>query len=285
MSSACSLAPVCTWRRIASNSGRNKVLAPAQPLRGHRSPTAGTRCCQRLCHALVHRVAHQLAGEHVLDAGQVKPSLAGGHIDDVSHPGFVRPGRCKGLIEQVVGHRQGMIRVRGGLELALLCSARRVRDAGGRCGHAPPESPAPSIPAACAAGRRFADSARAPPLWPLSCVRRPVPAATVCHSPRPVGEVCQTRVSEKVRVPQSTRGLSCSTSFKPSSSTTVTAFRAVNTAFAGPTNIISCWLHPDRPGASVPSSPSWTSAANRRNESWMRAFHCQCQQTALRETV
>ena len=81
------------------------------------------RCRQRLRHALVHRVAHQLAGEHVLDAVQVKPPLAGGHISDVGHSGFVRTGRCKGLIEQVVGHRQVMIRVRGGLELALLLAA------------------------------------------------------------------------------------------------------------------------------------------------------------------
>ena len=78
------------------------------------------RCRQRLRHALVHRIAHPLAGEHVLDAGQVMPALVGGHIGDVGHPGFVRPGRRESLIEQVVGHRQVMIRVRGGLELALL---------------------------------------------------------------------------------------------------------------------------------------------------------------------
>lgn len=82
------------------------------------------RCCQRLRHALVHCVAYQLTGEHVLDTGQVKPALAGRHIGDVGHPGFVRTGRCKGLIEQVVGHRQVMVRVRGGLELALLLAAQ-----------------------------------------------------------------------------------------------------------------------------------------------------------------
>src|SRR5471030_198489 len=82
------------------------------------------RCRQCLRHALVHRVAHQLAGEYVLDAGQVKPALAGGHIGDVGHPGFVWPRRRKGLIEQVVGHRQVVIRVRGGLEFALLLAAQ-----------------------------------------------------------------------------------------------------------------------------------------------------------------
>src|SRR5471030_118486 len=82
------------------------------------------RCRQLLRHAFVHCVAHQLTGVHVLDAGQVKPALAGGHIGDVGHPGFVRPRRSKGLIEQVVGHRQVVIRVRGGFEFAFLLAAQ-----------------------------------------------------------------------------------------------------------------------------------------------------------------
>ena len=57
----------------------------------HGLPQRGRR--QRLRHALVHRVAHQLAGEHVLDAGQVKPALAGGDIGvSVTRASFGRGG-------------------------------------------------------------------------------------------------------------------------------------------------------------------------------------------------
>ena len=44
-------------------------------------------------------------------------------LDDVGHPGFVGALGSKGLVQQVFGHRQLVIRIRGCLEFPLLLAA------------------------------------------------------------------------------------------------------------------------------------------------------------------
>src|SRR5471030_841203 len=84
----------------------------------HSTPQSLRR--ESLRHALTHGVSNQLAGEDVLIAGDVEPSLVSGTIGDVCHPGFVWPRWRERLVEQIVGDRQVVIRIRRGFEFALL---------------------------------------------------------------------------------------------------------------------------------------------------------------------
>lgn len=86
--------------RVANQFWRRALVAHGSPQR---------HCGQALRHPLAHRIANQLAGKNILDARQVEPSFAGGHIRDVSYLRFVRAVRRKGLIQQILHHRQVMI--------------------------------------------------------------------------------------------------------------------------------------------------------------------------------
>jgi len=92
------------------------------PLIGGGAPESLRR--QALGHAFTHRVTDDFAGEHILHAGHVKPTFAGLDIGDIGHPSFVGPGRREGLVQQIVGNWQVMVRVRRALEFALLLAAQ-----------------------------------------------------------------------------------------------------------------------------------------------------------------
>ena len=93
-----------------------------RPLGGGCAPESVRR--QGLRHAITHCISNDFAGEDVLHAGQVKPSLAGLDIRDISHPRFVWPSRRECLIQQIICHGKIVIRVRRRLEFALLRAAQ-----------------------------------------------------------------------------------------------------------------------------------------------------------------
>lgn len=82
-----------------------------------------------LSHALVHRVADDLAGTHVLELGQIEPALVGADIGEIGEPDLV--GRAGGevLLQEVVGHEQRVLGVRGDAKAALLPATQRHRAA------------------------------------------------------------------------------------------------------------------------------------------------------------
>src|SRR5580700_2548186 len=77
-----------------------------------------------LRHALTHCISNQFTGKDVLNTGDVEPSLVGGTIGDVCHPDFIWPRWRERLVQQVVGDRKVVIRIRRGFEFALLLTAQ-----------------------------------------------------------------------------------------------------------------------------------------------------------------
>ena len=76
------------------------------------------------CHPGVHRMADHLAGEQILDAGEIEPAFRGRHVRDVGDPGLVRSGRDKRLGQDIRCHRQGMMRFSGRPEPPHLLAAK-----------------------------------------------------------------------------------------------------------------------------------------------------------------
>jgi hypothetical protein len=60
-------------------------------------------------HPGVHRMADHLAGEQILDAGEIQPTVRGRHLRDVGDPGLVRSCGNKRLGQDILRHWQGMI--------------------------------------------------------------------------------------------------------------------------------------------------------------------------------
>lgn len=79
--------------------------------------------CHSLAQGLAHKlrdnsrpqgITHDLAVEEVLVGGTVESSFIGRDVGNIAHPRFVL------LIEEVVRHRERVIRIRGSLELLYL---------------------------------------------------------------------------------------------------------------------------------------------------------------------
>ncbi len=75
-------------------------------------------------HPGAHRMPDHLTGVQILDAGEIQPAFRGRHVGDVGDPGLVRSCRDKRLGQEILRHRQGMIRLRGRREPPNLCAAQ-----------------------------------------------------------------------------------------------------------------------------------------------------------------
>ena len=101
---------------------------------GFRDPNDGSGLTRPLgCHCPEERLADQVRGdpiaqcisddfsrEEVFMGSQIEPAFFCGHIGHVADPDLVRPRCLKLLIQQILRHGKGMLRIRRGLELSLL---------------------------------------------------------------------------------------------------------------------------------------------------------------------
>ena len=101
----------------------------AAPVRVMQHPRAGLasepRHGQRIGHdvrrhARLERPAHHFAIEQIKDNGQIQPAFVRPQVGDVGGPDLVRRFGCEVPLQQVVRHRQAVLRVGRDLEFALV---------------------------------------------------------------------------------------------------------------------------------------------------------------------
>ena len=92
--------------------------------------------------AIREGAANDLLGAKALDNGQMKPSLIGGNVGDVTNPGHIRPGKGKAAGKEIRRSRLAVVGICYGLVSVLSCGEdvqlpHQAMDAPSRAGKLP----------------------------------------------------------------------------------------------------------------------------------------------------
>jgi len=73
--------------------------------------------------AFPHGISNNISGKEILVGGNIQPAFVSRHVGYITHPYLVRHGNLELLPQDILGYREGMLRIGGSFEFPLLLTA------------------------------------------------------------------------------------------------------------------------------------------------------------------